>query len=155
MKAILQLVHKLSIDDLLDNRKIMMSLKASRLWALICLVLIVEVVHSQSFAIVKRQDNAVPVTTPISSSAQPTITDSAGRDQNFKEPQSSSAKPDRPDVSGSVTAAPSSIPNTTSSALPTVTSSGLLDNSTFYNGRWTSTMWKTQCQHGAMLIRGD
>ncbi|GAB0133216.1 hypothetical protein EsDP_00001629 [Epichloe bromicola] len=112
----------------------MMSLKASRLWALICLVLVLEVVHSQSFAIVKRQDNAVPVTTPISSSAQPKITDSAGRDQNFKEPQGSSAKPDGPDVSGSVTAAPSSIPNTTSSALPTVTSSGgLLDNSTFYN----------------------
>ncbi|KAG6012704.1 hypothetical protein E4U54_007333 [Claviceps lovelessii] len=118
----------------------MMNLKASSLWALIFLVLVVQFAQSQSFAPTEKDGGATSITSPVTSPARSKITDAAGRDQDDRESRVSSAQP-TPEFSSASTQ------TTASSVLPTATSSGFLDNSTFYNGKWIEKdiFGKTYC----------
>ncbi|KAG5985027.1 hypothetical protein E4U55_001963 [Claviceps digitariae] len=105
----------------------MMNLKVSSPRALIFLVLIAQFARSQSFALAQTDGGTTPITRPVSTPAGSRITDAPGRNQD------SSARPDQSNVSGFITVLSSSTETTASSVLPTATSSGFLDNSTFYN----------------------
>ncbi|KAG6039445.1 hypothetical protein E4U41_002625 [Claviceps citrina] len=111
-----------------------MTLRVSRLLALMFLILLRQFAHSQSFAIIKGEGIETPVTSSISSPAQSKITDAPRRDQDGKVSQEPSAQPDRSDVSGSITVLSLSTQDTaSSSALPAATTSGLWDHPNFYN----------------------
>lgn len=114
--------------------------KAARLWALLCLALVVQLAVSQSFAVVRRDDKSAPATTLISSSPAPAETNTAGKDGDKTDPKSTGSKPSATDSTGTITGAPSSTHGTTGSPLPTIVTDGPLDNSTFFNSKISAYM---------------
>ncbi|KHN99513.1 uncharacterized protein MAM_02366 [Metarhizium album ARSEF 1941] len=110
--------------------------KALRLWALLCLALVVQFAVSHSFAILKRDDGSPPTTIPASSSPAPSETNSAGQGGDGKDPKetkerSPSSSPSR--ASGTITDASISTHRPTSTPLPTIATNGSWDNATFFN----------------------
>lgn len=106
--------------------------KTARLWALLCLALIVAV--SQSFDVVKRDDNPTPTTIPTSSSSAPKGTNSARIDNDGKDPKERGGESLSSTLSGTITDAPTSTHRPTSTLPLTIATDGPLDNTTFFNG---------------------
>ncbi|KAG5957507.1 hypothetical protein E4U58_005952 [Claviceps cyperi] len=109
-----------------------MAMIAGRLGALM-LFLFVQFAYSQSYALVKRDSGATSAASPTSAPAQSITTDAAGQDRDGQKLGGSTTLPDRSDVSGFITIVSSSTQTAASSVLPTATSSGITDSSTYYN----------------------
>ncbi|KID90942.1 hypothetical protein MGU_01896 [Metarhizium guizhouense ARSEF 977] len=107
--------------------------KTARLWALLCLALIVQSAVSQSFDVVKRDDNPTPTTIPTSSSLAPKGTNSARIDNDGKDPKERGGESLSSTSSGTITNAPTSTHRPTSTLPLTIATDGPLDNATFFN----------------------
>ncbi|KZZ97602.1 hypothetical protein AAL_03566 [Moelleriella libera RCEF 2490] len=103
--------------------------KTGRLWALLCLVILVRAASAHSFSFIRRDDNTFAATTQAASAAQPQATGST----DGKGTQQLSSSPSASTSAHSATSSPSSTNQTATSALPTVTPGSSLDNSTFFN----------------------
>lgn len=110
-----------------------MLLKAPRLWALLCLLLVLQLATAQSFRVLQRQDDAATVTTE--SDAEPTNGDDADKTSTGLETSETDAPKSKTESDRKASTTDDS---KTSSAAPpastTITTDGPLDPSSLRNG---------------------
>ncbi|KAI9166740.1 hypothetical protein HJFPF1_02854 [Paramyrothecium foliicola] len=104
--------------------------RASRLWALLCLALVLQLATAQSFTVIRRQDDRPDATTQPRPEPEPTSVNG----DNQKSAETTKAEQEAPKSSSTITKGPSTPIKSTRTPIPTVTSSkGPIDNSTFFN----------------------